>query len=132
MYKRLIFNNSVFRQVQFQMSYRCQNFIKIRISKLPANNINCSQIIENLFLHYKKWKTNIYIYIYIYTCQGFDSWPLSLFLFFRPRLIHARLPERGRARIHGSRSMTVVVGLLHGATFQSNLTLVLFVSIIRP
>ena len=68
--------------------------------------------------------------------------PVSLplfFLFFRPCLIHARLPEWGRAFVHGhtflhSRSgpMTVVIGLLHGATFLSNLTLVLFVSFIRP
>ena len=68
--------------------------------------------------------------------------PVSLplfFLFFRPCLVHARLPERGRAFVHGhtflhswSGPMTVVVGLLHGATFLSNLTLVLFVSFIRP
>ena len=57
--------------------------------------------------------------------------PVSLplfFLFFRPCLIHARMPERGRAFVHGhtflhswSGPMTVVVGLLHGATFLSNL-----------
>ena len=53
--------------------------------------------------------------------------------------IHARLPEGGRAFVHGhtflhswSGMMTVVIGLLHGATFLSGLTLVLFVSFIRP
>ena len=68
--------------------------------------------------------------------------PVSLplfFLFFRPCLIHARLPEGGRAFVHGhtflhswSGPMTVVIGLLHGATFLSNLPLVLFVSFIGP
>ena len=69
--------------------------------------------------------------------------PVSLplfFLFFRPCLIHARLPEWGRAFVHGltflhswSGPMTVVIGLLHGATtFLSGLPLVLFVSFIRP
>ena len=68
--------------------------------------------------------------------------PVSLplfFLFFRPCLIHARLPEGGRALVHGhtflhswSGPMTVVIGLLHGATFLSDLPLVLFVSFIGP
>ena len=67
--------------------------------------------------------------------------PVSLplfFLFFRSCLIHARMPEGGRAFVHGhtflhswSGPMTVVVGLLHGATFLSGLPLVLFVSFIR-
>ena len=74
------------------------------------------------------------------------SWPpafLSLFLsfslFLRPCLIHARMPKMGRAFVHGhtflhswSGSMTVVVGLLHGATFLSGLPLVLFVSFLKP
>ena len=68
--------------------------------------------------------------------------PVSLplfFLFLRPCLIHARLPEGGRAFVHGhtflhswSGPMTVVIGLLHGATFLSGLPLVLFVSFIGP
>ena len=67
------------------------------------------------------------------------SWPLSfLSLFLRPCLIHAWMPDWGRAFVHGhtflhswSGPMTLVVGLLLGATFLSNLTLVLFVSLIR-
>ena len=49
-----------------------------------------------------------------------------LCLFLRPCLIHARIAEWGRAFVHGhtflhswSGPMTVVVGLLHGATFLS-------------
>ena len=65
---------------------------------------------------------------------------LSLFLFFlflRPCLIHARMPDWGRAFVHGhtflhSWSGPMVVGLLHGATFLSNPILVLFVSFIGP
>ena len=93
------------------------------------------------------------------------SWPLSFlslfFLFLRPCLIHARMPDWGRAFVHGhtflhswthflafmdtlscihghtflhswSGPMTLVVGLLHGATFLSNLPLVLFMSFIGP
>ena len=63
----------------------------------------------------------------------------SLFLFLRPCLIHARMPGWGRAFVHGhtflhswSGPMTVVVGLLHGATLLSNIPLVLFVSFIGP
>ena len=48
------------------------------------------------------------------------------------------MPDLGRAFVHGhtflhswSGLMTLVVGLLHGATFLSNLTFVLFVSFIR-
>ena len=67
------------------------------------------------------------------------SWPLSFlslfFLFLRPCLIHARMPEIGvgllcmdTLLLHSwSGSMTVVVGLLHGATFLSGLPLLLFV-----
>ena len=62
----------------------------------------------------------------------------SFFLFLRPCLIHARMPERGRAFVHGhtflhswSGPMTLVVGLLRGATFLSNLPLVLFAYFIR-
>ena len=112
--------------------------------------------------------------------------PVSLplfFLFLRPCLIHARMPDWGRAFVHGhtflhswthflafmdtlscihghtflhswthflafmdtlscihghtflhswSGPMTLVVGLLHGAPFLSNLPLVLFVSFIGP
>ena len=57
--------------------------------------------------------------------------PVSLplfFLFLRPCLIHARMPGWGRAFVHGhtflhswSGPMTLVVGLLHGATILSNL-----------
>ena len=71
------------------------------------------------------------------------SWPLSFlslfFLFIRPCLIHARLPDRSRAFVHGhtflhswSVPLTVVIGLLHGATFLSGLPLVLFMSPIKP
>ena len=71
------------------------------------------------------------------------SWPLSFlslfFFFFQPGLIHARMPERSRDFVHGhtflhswSGPMTLVVGLLHGATLLSNLPLVLFVSFIGP
>ena len=73
------------------------------------------------------------------------SWPLFFlslflfFLFFRPCLLHARLPDWGRAFVHGhtflhswSGPMKLVVGLLHGATFLSNLSLVPFVSFIGP
>ena len=70
------------------------------------------------------------------------SWPLSFLLFFlflRPCLIHARMPDCDRAFVHGHTflhswggPMTLVVGLQHGATFLSNLTLVLFVSFIEP
>ena len=71
------------------------------------------------------------------------SWPLSFlslfFLFLRPCLIHARMPDWGRAFVHGhtflhswSGPMTLAVGLLHGAAFLSNLPLVLFVSFIGP
>ena len=48
------------------------------------------------------------------------------FLFLRPYLIHGRMPDRGRAFVHRhtflqswSGSITLVVGLLHGATFLS-------------
>ena len=68
--------------------------------------------------------------------------PVSLplfFLFLRPCLIHARMPDWGRAFVHGhtflhswSGPMTLVVGLLHGAPFLSNLPLVFFVSFIGP
>ena len=40
----------------------------VRISKLHLNKMHCSQIMENLFSYYQKWKiqimetTNIYIY----------------------------------------------------------------------
>ena len=75
-----------------------------------------------------------------------NSWPLSFlslflsfFLFLRPCLIHARMPDSGRAFVHGhtflhswSGPMTLVVGLLHGATFLSNFPLVLFGSFIGP
>ena len=64
------------------------------------------------------------------------SLPLS-FLFLRPCLIHARMHDGSRAFVHGhtflhswSGLMTLVVGLLHGATFLSNLTLVIFVSFV--
>ena len=71
------------------------------------------------------------------------SWPLSFlplfFLFLRPCLIHARIPDWGRAFVHGhtflhswSGPMTVVIGLLHGATILSNLPLLLFESFIGP
>ena len=60
-----------------------------------------------------------------------------LFLFLRPCLIHARMSGRSRAIVHGhtffhswSEPMTLVVGLLRGTTFLSNLTLGLFVSFI--
>ena len=60
-----------------------------------------------------------------------------LFLFLRLCLIHARMPDWGRAFVHGhtflhswSGPMTLVVGLLHGATCLSSLPLVLFVSFI--
>ena len=62
-----------------------------------------------------------------------------LLLFLRPCLIHARMPELGRAFVHGhtflhswSGPMRLVVGLLDGATFLSNLPLFLFVSFIIP
>ena len=66
--------------------------------------------------------------------------PVSLFfLFLWPCMIHARMPERGRAFVHGhtflhswSGPMTLVVNLLHGATFLCNLTHVLFVPFIGP
>ena len=67
--------------------------------------------------------------------------PVSLplfFLFLRPCLIHARMPNWGRAFVHGhtflhswSGPMIMIVGLLHRATFLSNLTLVFFVSFIH-
>ena len=64
------------------------------------------------------------------------SWPLSfLSLFLWPSLIHVRMPELGRAFVHGhnfvhswSGLIILVVGRLHGATFLYNLTPVLFVS----
>ena len=66
--------------------------------------------------------------------------PVSLFpLPLTLLLIHARLPDWGRAFVHGhtflhswSGPMTLVVGLLHGAAFLSNLNLVLFVSFTWP
>ena len=68
--------------------------------------------------------------------------PISIplfFLFLRPCLIHTRIPEWGRAFVHGhsflhswSGFMTLVINLFHGATFLSNLPLVLFVSFIGP
>ena len=65
-----------------------------------------------------------------------SSSPL-FFLFLRPCLIHARMPAWSRAFVHGhaflhswSGPMILVVGLLHGAAFLSNFTLVLFVSFI--
>ena len=61
------------------------------------------------------------------------------FLFLRPCLIHARMPDLVRVFVHGhtflhswSGPMTLVVSLLHGATFLSNFTLDLFVSFIGP
>ena len=64
---------------------------------------------------------------------------LSLFLFLRPWLIHARMPDRSRAFVHGnyflqswSGPMTLVVRLLQGAAFLSILLLVLIVSLIGP
>ena len=74
------------------------------------------------------------------------SWPLS-FLSSLFRLLPTLLDSCANAWegkgfwpfVHGhtflhswSGLMTVVVGLLHGATFLSNLSLVLFVSFIRP
>ena len=66
------------------------------------------------------------------------SLPLFL-LFLRLCLIHARMLHRGRAFVHGhtflhswSGPMTLIVRLLHGATFLSNLILVLIVSFIGP
>ena len=66
--------------------------------------------------------------------------PVSLplfFLFLRYCLIHVRMPDWGRAFVHRhtflhswSGPMTLVIGLLHGATFLSNLPLVLFMSFI--
>ena len=67
--------------------------------------------------------------------------PLSfisiVFLLFRPCLIHARMPDRGRAFVHGhtflhswSGLVTLVVGLLHGATFLSNLPLVFYKTLV--
>ena len=57
-----------------------------------------------------------------------------LFLFPRPCMIHALMRGRSRAFVHGhtflhswSGLMTLVVGLLHRATFLSNLNLVLLV-----
>ena len=74
------------------------------------------------------------------------SWPLSFLFFFhsfflilRPCLIHARMPDWCRAFVHGhtflhswSGPMTLVLDLLHGATFLSNLSLVHFVYFIGP
>ena len=67
---------------------------------------------------------------------AFVSLPLFL-LFLRPCLIHARMPDWGRAFVHGhaflhswSGPIALVVNLLHGATSLSNLTLVLFASFI--
>ena len=61
------------------------------------------------------------------------SLPL-FFLFLLPCLIHAQMPDWGRAFVHEHTFLhswrwptTFVVGLLHGTTFLSNLTLVLFV-----
>ena len=61
------------------------------------------------------------------------------FLFLLSCLIHARMSDWGRAFVHRhtflhswSRPVTLVVGLLHGATCLSNLPLVLFVSFIGP
>ena len=60
--------------------------------------------------------------------MSFLSLFFSFFLFLWPCLIHARMPDWGRAYVHGhtflhswSGPMTLVVGLLHGATFLSNL-----------
>ena len=77
----------------------------------------------------------LFIYLFIFFFGGGGaafpsaSWPLSFlslfFLFLRPCLIHARMPEIGRAFVHGhtflhswSGPMTLVVSLLHGATPQ--------------
>ena len=104
----------------------------------------CKMLIILAKLFFKSYFSNFY-----YSWAAFLSisllasvFPVSLplfFLFLRPCLIHARLPEGGRAFVHGhtflhswSGPMTVVIGLLHGATFLSNLPLVLFVSFIGP
>ena len=62
---------------------------------------------------------------------------LSFFLFLRHCSINARIPDRSRAFVHGhtflhswSGPMTLIAGLLHGATFLS--ILVFFVSFIWP
>ena len=66
------------------------------------------------------------------------SWPLSFlslfftfFLFLRSCLIHARMPDWGRA-FAWSGPMRFVVILLHGTEFLSTLTGVLFVSFVGP
>ena len=66
----------------------------------------------------------------------FSSSSSSLFLFLQLCSIHAQMPDWGRAFVHGhtflhswSGLMTLVVGLLHGAIFLSNLPLVLFLSL---
>ena len=71
--------------------------------------------------------------MFLFCCSAFLSIsllasviPVSLFLFLRPCLIHARMPDTSRAFVHGhtflhswSGPMTLLVGLLHGATFLS-------------
>ena len=64
--------------------------------------------------------------------RGSHSLARVSFLFLLTCLIHARMPDWGWAFVHGhtflhswSGPMTLVVGLLHGATFLSNLPIVL-------
>ena len=81
----------------------------------------------------------IYIIIIIIPSASWPLSSLSLFLFLRPCLIHARMADWGRAFVLGhtflqswSGPMTLVVGLLDGATFLSSFTLIFFVSFIGP
>ena len=107
----------------------------------------CSFILdiqENVTLSFMSSKYNVKYKVLVFSCiclnKGGRVFPVFLPLFFfRIFLIHSRMLERSRVFVHGhtflhswSKPMTLVVCLLHGATFLSNLPLVLFVSFIGP
>ena len=84
----------------------------------------------NLLFVYSLFLTYIFLFVFLSISLLTSVFPL-FFLFFRPCLIHARMPEIRMAFVHGhtflhswSGPLTLVVGLLHGATFLSYLTLV--------
>ena len=95
-------------------------------------------LLGRLFFSLPSWPLSFLSLFLSFSSSSLFPLPL-FFLFLLPCLIHARMPDWGRAFVHGhtflhswSGPMTLVVGLLQGATFLSNLPLVLFVSFIGP
>ena len=115
----------------FQLESESVNIVKFK-KKIVFSFVELVKFVEHVLLG----------------CLSFHQPPglcllyLSLFSsssVLRPSLIHALMTDLSRAFVHGhtflhswSGPMTLVDGLLHGATFLSNLPLVLFVFFIGP